>query len=172
MEDSAIRQTRRKGFSLVELMITITALVILISLAIPHFSTHVENHRTSATTNELVNALNLARSEAVRRGRPAAVCPDGNDWEGGWEARVFAVDEDPNDCSQGTAMRQWSGPASPIRLAANGSLAFDALGAQSSPEPTDAAIRVWPQGCNGERARSLHVEPGGRVSTQPDSCPE
>ncbi|ADC70729.1 pre-pilin like leader sequence [Thioalkalivibrio sp. K90mix] len=172
MEDTPIRQTRRKGFSLVELMITIAVLVILISLAAPHFSTLVENHRTSSTTNALASALNLARSEAVRRGLDAAVCPDGNDWEDGWETRVYAMDEDPSDCGQGTVLQHWAGPASTIQVAANGPLAFDALGAQSSPEPTDATMRIWPQGCSGERARSLHVEPGGRVSTRPDNCPE
>ncbi len=56
----------------------------------------IRNNRVVADTNELVVALSVARSEAVKRGLPAGVCArtgptsdecrtgTDNDWSNGW----------------------------------------------------------------------------------------
>jgi type IV fimbrial biogenesis protein FimT len=57
------------GFTLLELMITIAIAGILVGVAIPSFTSIITSNRLTAYANELVTALNLARNEAVKRGR-------------------------------------------------------------------------------------------------------
>ncbi|GAB2894302.1 GspH/FimT family pseudopilin [Microbulbifer echini] len=58
---------RTNGFTLIELMVVITVLGIVTALAVPSFSTLIENNRMSTMTNDLNSTLQFARSEAVRR---------------------------------------------------------------------------------------------------------
>jgi prepilin-type N-terminal cleavage/methylation domain-containing protein len=53
------------GFTLMELMVTIAIAAILVGTAIPSFTSTITNNRLTTSANELVTALNLARSEAV-----------------------------------------------------------------------------------------------------------
>lgn len=64
--------TRRalvKGFTLIELMVTVTLLAILLTLAMPSFMTWVKNSSVRATAEALQNGLRLAQTEALRRSR-------------------------------------------------------------------------------------------------------
>lgn len=65
--------SRAAGFTLVELMITIAILAIVMGIAVPSFSEMIKRNKRASCTNELVGALQLARSEAVRSGRPVTV---------------------------------------------------------------------------------------------------
>lgn len=56
-----------KGFTLVEMMIAIVILAVLLSAAIPSFSTFMKNRRVRTATEAVLNGLGLARSEAIRR---------------------------------------------------------------------------------------------------------
>jgi type IV fimbrial biogenesis protein FimT len=82
------------GFTLIEVMITIAIAAILLGVAIPSFSEIIASNRLTTNVNELVTALNLARSEAIKRGQQVTVRRKGNisgAWESGWD--VF-VDKD------------------------------------------------------------------------------
>jgi type IV fimbrial biogenesis protein FimT len=83
---------RQRGFTLVELLATISILVILSSIAATSYSTTVNNNRLYASQNEFVAYLALARSEAARRGLPvmlsAAAPASGNAFGGGWSVWV------------------------------------------------------------------------------------
>ncbi|CAG9932152.1 GspH/FimT family pseudopilin [Candidatus Nitrotoga arctica] len=62
------------GLTLIELLVTIAILAILLSIAVPNFITFVQNSRLVGQTNDLVTALNYARSEAIKRGVRVSVC--------------------------------------------------------------------------------------------------
>jgi type IV fimbrial biogenesis protein FimT len=83
---------RQRGFTLVELLATVSILVILSSIAAANYATTVNNNRLYASQNEFVAYLALARSEAARRGLPvtlSATAPiSGNAFGGGWTVWV------------------------------------------------------------------------------------
>jgi len=80
------------GFTLMELMVTIAIAGILLGVAIPSFTSIISSNRLTTYANELVTALNLARSEAIKRGVRITLCKStngnsctaGNDWSQGW----------------------------------------------------------------------------------------
>ncbi len=58
-----------RGFSLVELMVTISLLGLLLGLAAPAFSTWTRNAQVRSVSDALQSGLRFAQSEAVRRNR-------------------------------------------------------------------------------------------------------
>jgi type IV fimbrial biogenesis protein FimT len=84
------RTSHAKGFTLVELMITIFVAAILLVLAAPNFRDVIMNNRVTSATTALVTDLQLARSEAVHRGTLVAVVSDSGtgDWSSGWKVKA------------------------------------------------------------------------------------
>ena len=67
-------------------MITIAIAAILLSIAVPSFTTIIRNNRITAQANEFITTVNLARSEAIRRGTTITVTSASgtNAWQSGW----------------------------------------------------------------------------------------
>src|SRR5690606_21783202 len=80
-----------KGFTLVELMVTITALAILLAVALPAFSDFMEKARLRGAADALSSQFALARSQAIRTDRNVTLAIKGEDdtWCSG--ARQFAA---------------------------------------------------------------------------------
>lgn len=99
---------KNHGFTLLELIITIALAAILLGLAVPNMRDFIQNNRMTGQTNEFVTALNIARSEALKRNHPVSICPvneagtgcTGNDWSVGW---LVYVDDQPAE-SETTAV--------------------------------------------------------------------
>jgi len=81
------------GFTLIELMVGITVLALLLAVGVPSFTNLIRNNRLATQTNEIVTALNMARSEALKRGLPVSLCVSSDqascdtgtpDWADGW----------------------------------------------------------------------------------------
>lgn len=62
-----IHKTQR-GFTLVELMVTISIMGVLAALAAPSFRDTIARYKTSSMADQMVAMLTLARAEALRRG--------------------------------------------------------------------------------------------------------
>ena len=70
-----------QGFSLIELMIGIGILGILTALAFPSYKAWIQNTRIKTTAASILNGLQIARSEAVRRNAPVQFVLGANsDW--------------------------------------------------------------------------------------------
>ena len=89
---------------MVELMVVIAIIGILTAVAAPSFSAYMARMMIQDQASALARAINLARSEAVRRSRPVSVCPSDQPesatptcstvWTNGW---IVYVDENtPN----------------------------------------------------------------------------
>jgi type IV fimbrial biogenesis protein FimT len=57
------------GFSLVELMVTVAIAAILMAIAAPSFKIFIDNQKLLTTATEFYSAVNMTRSEAIKRGR-------------------------------------------------------------------------------------------------------
>lgn len=82
-----------RGFTLLELMVTLAIIAILTRVAAPSVIAMMKNNRTFSEANTFVGDLQFARAEAVKRGQPVTVCPSSNgttcvassnNWEAGW----------------------------------------------------------------------------------------
>ena len=56
------------GFTLIELMVTITMIGIVLTVGVPSFQSSIRNSVLTAGINEFIAALNFARGEAIKRG--------------------------------------------------------------------------------------------------------
>jgi type IV fimbrial biogenesis protein FimU len=70
-----------KGFTLVELMVTIAVLAILVTVGIPSFVSLMNNTKADTESTDLYRALNYARLEAINRGVNVRITPGvANTW--------------------------------------------------------------------------------------------
>lgn len=77
-----ILRKRQSGMSLIEIIISMTVLVIVMALGIPSFYEWVQNQQIRAGAEAIMNGLQLARSEAIQRNLTVkfVVAPPGTGW--------------------------------------------------------------------------------------------
>ncbi len=66
---------RSRGFTLLELMITIVVAAILVAIALPSFRDLIHRNQVSSASNALLASLSYARTEAITRGQIVSMCP-------------------------------------------------------------------------------------------------
>lgn len=64
-----------RGLTLIELMIALVILAVTLTAAAPAMQQMIHGSRLRAETSRLLDALNLARSEAILRNTPVSLCP-------------------------------------------------------------------------------------------------
>ncbi|MGJ7509496.1 pilus assembly FimT family protein [Variovorax sp. GT1P44] len=132
------RRARVNGFTLIELMITVTLLAILMGLAMPAFMTWIKNSTVRATAEALQNGMRLAQSEALRRSRqtvfsltnsatpsatPAAVA-DGKFWS----INTLGIQNETSDVGEFIEGGALGNPRNDVQITGTGSLCFSSLG--------------------------------------------
>lgn len=89
--------TRARGFSLIELLVVLSIAAVLLGIGVPNMQQYIVSSRLSSASNEFFTALNVARSEAVRRGLQVTVITNGTagsrDFTAGW---TMFVDNNAN----------------------------------------------------------------------------
>lgn len=153
---------KQSGFTLIELLVTIAILAILLGIGVPSFRSMVESNRIRTVSNDLVSALQLARSEAVKRGVPITLCSSNDQascsgaWANGWVVRNDAVAAD-------APFRVWPAIHGDVAIAVPGTVVFNALGGVT----TGRCFVLTLNALN----RFVGVGPSGRVASSTTACP-
>ena len=71
---SPVTGRHKCGFSLIELMVTLAVAAVLMAVAAPSFTNITVSNKLTTTANEVVGAINLARTEAIKRNASTQVC--------------------------------------------------------------------------------------------------
>jgi type IV fimbrial biogenesis protein FimT len=87
------------GFTLIELVITLAVVGILLAVGVPSLKTFMQSNQLVASTNELISALHVARSEAIKLNTRVSICDSSDgmncggtgDWSNGW---IVFIDAD------------------------------------------------------------------------------
>lgn len=87
---------KQRGFTVIELLVTLAIGAILLVIAIPGYAFLANGSKLAAATNDLVSSIQMARSEAVKRrtrvtvcksrstGSPTPSCDPSAGWQDGW----------------------------------------------------------------------------------------
>lgn len=86
--DAVSRRSAQRGVTLIEVMIVLGIAAILLAAAVPSFREFVARNRLDGAAQDLLASLQLARSEAMRRGAQVTMrlagAADSKDWGSGW----------------------------------------------------------------------------------------
>ncbi|HET6913117.1 MAG TPA: GspH/FimT family pseudopilin [Rhodanobacteraceae bacterium] len=182
--------SRHRGFSLVELMITVLVVAILTAIAWPNFRDFMHRNAATSQANQVLAALQYARNEAVSRRYPTALCgstsgtactPNDTKFEGGWMIwRDSTLSGTPSysatkdellrvvDAQNGVSIRSFGGTSA-------GVIAFDQRGAVIGAGGTTTNIVVCAKtsasdalGTNSQRVpgKYVRVDASGRITVQ------
>lgn len=173
------------GFTLIELVVVLAMIAITLAIAGPVMDSIVGNNRSSAYANSLLSALRLARSEAVMRGEPVALCAMNDpadpsagcasDWTGGW--MLFTDSETTTPGALGgseSVLKVWDEalPGATIEDPDASSQGFVRFLPNGSRDPANGAsrLRVRFAGCTGQQNRLLIISNTGFVEVVPSVC--
>lgn len=94
-------QCAQKGFTLVELMVTVALVAIVTSIAIPSWSSLIASNRIRSAVNDWTQSFYFARSEAVRQKISITICASSNgttctdsSYEMGWIVKTGLSTDD------------------------------------------------------------------------------
>lgn len=159
------------GFSVIELMITVVIASILVALALPNFRETMIRNNVTEINNQLVQALNLARSEAVRRGAQVEVISTANTstFSTGWKVIPDANFNGAFDASElsvntGSTVPTGYSVCSRSTGGADAAIIFDNTGALKTPQ-TGFNINVNRPDGKTSLAKHISVSPTGMITS-------
>ncbi len=190
---------RQRGLTLIELLVVMTIGAILLAIGVPMFTNTIASARTSDAANSVTAALELARSEALRRGLNVTVCRatdlnavppvcgagavgnfPANDWAAGW---IVFVDNGATpgaiDAGEEVVLRQSSfgngvGPR-PVIAGDTATVTYGPnglrFGAAGAPARFDIAYRDTASMSPPLQARCVTVAVLGQTATARAACP-
>jgi type IV fimbrial biogenesis protein FimT len=165
-----------RGFTLLELMTALAVLGILLGIGVPALSNMSRNSQIAAESANLVSALNLARSEAIRRGVRVSICPaadmescveDDADWSGGW----LLFEDNYGDMGvlndSDVLLQSWAAPANGVTVTSEAK--FVTFSRQARAEFA-GKFEVSKEGCSNSQKRQIDIDISGRVGLKRVDC--
>jgi type IV fimbrial biogenesis protein FimT len=193
------RWARGGGFTLIEMMITVTLLAILFALALPSFTTWIKNSTVRTTAESLQNGLRLAQAEALRRSRvamfsltdsatPAAVPTPVADGKF-WSVNTIKIQDEGSDAVAFVEAGVLGNARNDVQITGGAALCFSSLGrlvaVPAANTGTGIACPAGPASFTvtmpgADRSMQVNVAIGGQVrmcdphktlsASTPDGC--
>lgn len=181
-----------RGFTLIELMITVLLAVILMMVALPVFTKWIQNTKTRSIAESLQNGIRLAKTEALRRsrlvdfrltaatpGKGAATSKSGTNWYVQQNSALLAADSTDANYNLYVQGSSQSDANSNVTVAGDVDvLTFSSLGRLTNTGA--ASYKFVVSNPNGDRTLNVIVTQGGQIrmcdpqitlsSTNPTGC--
>ena len=167
-----------RGFSPIEMLFVMAIAAVLLSLALPSLYAVNADSRTSTTVDELVFALQTARSEAIKRAGTVTLCASavpldaepacGGDFGDGWI--VFADADGDGERAAAEVLILQDGPrfpafSFPADERSDWRVSFGDTGASVSAAGSPRQVMIRLLHASGER-RTVNVAANGRVTSE------
>jgi type IV fimbrial biogenesis protein FimT len=157
--------TKSAGFTLTELVIVMAIIGILAAVGTPSFLNTLRGNQMATTANELISAMHLARSEAVKRSRTVTVCASAGagcagstDWGTGW----IVIDPDNN------VLRRWESVDGDLTLTgSNNAINYRSTGTVDAAATFELRAAG---GCAANQGRDISISVVGRPSVTRTNC--
>lgn len=152
---------QQKGFTLIELMISLLIAGVILSFAVPAFDNITANNALRSTSADLIAALNTARVQSVNLRDTVQVQPQtGTDWGSGWVVSYDNANSPEQEQSffprKGVTVTQEKGTAGPT---------FHPNGYVS-----EAITLTVCDDRTGETGRKIEVSVVGRITNREETC--
>ncbi|AHX15432.1 pilus assembly protein PilE [Dyella jiangningensis] len=150
---------RQHGFTLVELVVTVTIFVVLTLIAVPYLGTFVQSQRVKNAAMDMSSSVIFARSEAIKRNAQIDMTANTGGWSNGW--RVL---------SAGASLRSYDGYTNLNVTAKNGSATLS-FGGDGRMVTSADSFQVQPTEANTkQQPLCVAVGTSGRVATTGGPC--
>ena len=168
-----------RGFTLVELAITVVVLSVLMAMAAPLFTAMSNGNRLTSNANEIVAAMQIARSEAVRRNAPTFFCQSTNGTTcsnvSPWEGWLVFADANGNDLADADEIVRAGDIEAPVEVSASGNVIAgemifraDGQAYTTGNNLLQANVRVCLPVTDPElNVRDVNIAIGGRITVRP-----
>jgi type IV fimbrial biogenesis protein FimT len=181
---------RQRGFTLIELMVTVAVLAIVLTVAIPSFANLVNGNRLNAQANLLLAAIEYAKTEAVKTNATVTFCHSANGSScsaapaAGWQGWLVGLAANPAGIEPGSVMRSGTLESAQLVILASESLSDADDQIRITPQgllrtgnrlPLQATLRVChPTSSINPNSRNVRIRSGGQlavISEQNAGCP-
>ena len=143
---------KHAGFTLTELLITVSIASIMLSLAVPSFTNLILTQNVWTSASDLQTSLVFARSEAIKRATSVSMVPSGGNWKNGWTVQL----------ANGTVLRKELALNTQLASMTGGTITYQADGHIAPPVP--ATIKVYVSSNSRITPRCLAIDLSGRPS--------
>lgn len=168
--EGVLRVHGQRGFTLIELMVTIVVMAILLAIVIPSFTDITLGSKLRAQANDLAAGALLARSEAVKRNVAMRLCAssDGATCSGSWVDGWIVI---TGSTGGGTVITKHAAASSGFHINSGvTSIVFQSSGVGST-STTLTVCRASPSVGSQERVVSISATGRTRVTkTTAGSC--
>ena len=162
-----VRKRCQAGFTLVELLVVVAVAAILLAIGVPAMQSLISSNQLTSLADDFASALNMARSEAGKRGTRVKVASTSGsvDWgTNGWTMNVINPDG-----SLGALLRQGAPVPAAYTLYSTSnfspSLSFDSTGRLYGGGTGEFVICRT----SGGEARMITLAASGRVRVAPNN---
>lgn len=123
----------QRGFTLIELMVTISVAVIVLAISVPSLRTFNARNQVSAVQSSFLASLAFARTEAARRGTAVFVVAApggvaGNEFANGWDVYADGDGNGTYSSADAPSLRHYDALPTAVVVGGNSPVAFTASG--------------------------------------------